>query len=363
MHNGEMVRRQTRVMQVDPVHPSAEALADAARMLREGGLVVFPTETVYGLGAHARDASAVRAIFEAKGRPSTDPLIVHVASVDDVAGLARLVPEALPRLAARFWPGPLTMIVPKRAEIPDLVTAGLDTVAVRVPAHPVAQALLRASGVPVAAPSANTFSRPSPTQASHVLADLDGLVDIVVDGGHTDIGLESTVLDLTVNPPVVRRPGGVSIDAIRELLPDVQVVQRASGASVAQVSPGQLLRHYAPKARMTLFEGDSQAVRTRVLADARALLARGMRVGLLAPDEDIDTLQRALVADTPALAMQRLGSRQDPDAVARHLFDAIRRVDAARPDEILAIGVGPEGIGLAIHDRLTRASEGRVVRL
>lgn len=255
------------------------------------------------------------------------------------------------------------MIVPKREQVPGDVTAGLGTVAVRVPAHPVAQAVLRAAGVPVAAPSANTFSRPSPTQAAHVLADLDGRVDLIIDGGPTDIGLESTVLDLTVDPPLVRRPGGVSLEALREVLPDVQLVQRFTGQGVAQVSPGQLLRHYAPRARMTLFEGESRAVRARVIADTRALLARGMRVGLIAPDEDLEALQLALVADSPALALQRLGSRQDPDAIARQLFDAIRRVDSARPDEIFAIGAGHDGIGLAIHDRLLRACEGRVIQV
>lgn len=355
--------RETRVVQVDPTRPSPEAIADAGQLLRSGGLVVFPTETVYGLGARALDAQAVRGIFEAKGRPSTDPLIVHVASVAEVDALIREEPPALAALAARFWPGPLTIILPKRAEVPGEVTAGLGTVAIRVPAHPVAQAVLRAAGLPIAAPSANRFSRPSPTQASHVLADLEGRVDLVVDGGHTDIGLESTVLDLTVDPPLIRRPGGVSVDALREILPDVQVVQRVTAQGVAQVSPGQLLRHYAPKARMTLFEGEPRAVRTRILAEARAQLARGMRIGILAPDEDLDALQLAMVADSPALALQRLGSRTHPEAVARALFDAIRSVDAARPDEIFAIGVGLNGIGLAVHDRLTRASEGRVVHV
>lgn len=358
-----MLRRQTRVLQTHPDEPSADVVAEAGRVLRDGGLVVFPTETVYGLGAHALDRSAVGAIFEAKGRPSTDPLIVHVASAGDIGALARTIPPALPRLAARFWPGALTLIVPKQATVPAEVTAGLDSVAIRVPSHPVALAILRAAGVPVAAPSANSFSRPSPTQASHVLADLDGRVDLVVDAGATHIGLESTVLDLTVDPPLVRRPGGVPVDLLREVLPAVQIVERFTATGEAQVSPGQLLRHYAPRARMTLFEGDSRAVRTRVVAEARAQLARGLRVGILAPDEDLDAVALALIADTPALALQRLGSRQSPDVIARQLFDAIRRVDAARPDTIFAVGIGVEGIGLAVHDRLIRASEGRVVRL
>jgi L-threonylcarbamoyladenylate synthase len=196
-----------------------------------------------------------------------------------------------------------------------------------------------------------------------VLADLDGRVDLVVDAGSTDIGLESTVLDLTVTPPLVRRPGGVPVDLLREVVPDVQVVERFTTTGEAQVAPGQLLRHYAPRARMTLFEGESHAVRVRVVAEARAQLARGLRVGILAPDEDVDAIAGALLADTPALALERLGSRHAADLIARQLFDAIRRVDATRPDAIFAIGIGVEGIGLAVHDRLTRASEGRVVQL
>lgn len=357
-----MLPRQTRVLHADQARPSEAVIAEAGAALRDGGLVVFPTETVYGLGANALDAAAVRRIFEAKGRPSTDPLIVHVTSVEDLPALVRHIPATVAPLAARFWPGALTLILPKRPEVPDEVTAGLDTVAVRVPSHPVARAIIAAAGCPVAAPSANRFSRPSPTDAAHVLADLDGRVDLVVDAGRTNIGLESTVLDLTVSPPLVRRPGGVSLEALRELLPDVQLASRVVHTGEAQVSPGQLLRHYAPKAHMTLLDGPADLVRARAVSMARAGLARGLRIGLLAPAEDLDALRRALVADTPALAMRSIGSRVEPDGIARELFDAIRALDAQRPDEIIAIGPEPRGIGLAVLDRLTRASEGRVIR-
>ncbi len=359
-----MPARQTRVIRVDPAHPDPNALVDAAHRLRDGGLVVFPTETVYGLGANALDVTAVRGIFEAKGRPSTDPLIVHMADASDLPSLVRDVPEAVGPLTARFWPGPLTLILPKQPHVPGEVTAGLDTVAVRVPAHPVARALIAAAGRPVAAPSANRFSRPSPTEAAHVLADLDGRVDIVIDAGRTDIGVESTVLDLSVHPPLVRRPGGVSVDAIRTILPDVQVMSRVSDAGEAQVSPGQLLRHYAPRARMTLVEGEQHAAAARLLTEARARLAQGVRIGILAPAEDAATVSDALgdaVADAQ-VTVRTFGSRAEPAQAARELFDAIRAIDAAGPDEILAIAPAPEGIGLAIHDRLTRAAEGRVLR-
>ncbi|MGC4081038.1 MAG: Sua5/YciO/YrdC/YwlC family protein [Vicinamibacterales bacterium] len=217
--------------------------------------------------------------------------------------------------------------------MPAAVTADLDTVALRVPAHAVARALIAAAGCPVAAPSANRFSRPSPTDAAHVLADLDGRVDMILDGGRTTIGIESTVLDLSVSPPLVRRPGGVTLEQLRTVIPDVQVATRFSDTGEAQVSPGQLLRHYAPKVRMTLYEGMPDAVRTRIAGDARALLARGLRVGILASDEDLAALQRALIADTPALVLRSLGPRMEPDEVARRLFDAIRSIDTAHPDE------------------------------
>lgn len=360
-----MPARQTRLLRVDPMDPNPEVIQDAARVLRAGGLVAFPTETVYGLGANALDASAVRGIFEAKGRPSTDPLIVHVPGLEDVRPLVRAWPDVLPRLAQAFWPGPLTLILPKQASVPPEVTAGLDTVAVRAPSHPVARALIAAAGCPVAAPSANRFSRPSPTAASHVLADLDGRVDVVIDGGRTEIGVESTVLDLTVSPAVVRRPGGVALEALRALLPDVRLASHVVAEADAQVSPGQLLRHYAPNARMTLFEGPADAVRARVIDEVRARLGHIGRVGVLAPEEDIDLLAREFAAPLAAGAMvvRAYGRRRDPGMGARELFDAIRAFDAEQPEEILAIALAPEGIGLAVRDRLMRAAEGRVITL
>ena len=207
----------TEVIRVDPASPDEDSIARAATYIRNGQLVAFPTETVYGLGAHALDREAVRRIFAAKGRPSTDPLIVHVPSFDAVAPLTRNVPPLASVLARHFWPGPLTMVLPKSALVPDEVTAGLDTVAVRVPAHPVARALILAAGVPVAAPSANLFSRPSPTSAAHVLDDLDGRIDAIIDGGTTTLGVESTVIDLSGPVPTVLRPGAITLAALREV--------------------------------------------------------------------------------------------------------------------------------------------------
>jgi L-threonylcarbamoyladenylate synthase len=357
--------RQTRVIRIHPQEPAAAAIHQAARIIRDGGLVVFPTETVYGLGADALNASAVRAIFEAKGRPATDPLIVHVAGLEQLTPLVGSVPPAVKELADRFWPGPLTLILPKLPAVPDEVTAGLTTVALRVPAHPVAQALIAAAARPIAAPSANLFSRPSPTAAAHVLADLDGRVDMVLDAGPTEIGVESTVLDLTMSPPLVRRPGGVSVEALRLLLPDVQVASHYADDDRAQLSPGQLLRHYAPRAPMTLIDGEPAAARLRLLTEAHERLAAGRRVGILAPEDDIAVLVTHLSTAVAKgdVVPRGFGSRTQPERAARELFDAIRALDAEGPDDILAISLPAEGIGRAVHDRLLRAAEGRVLHV
>lgn len=365
----------TRVVRVDAIAPAASVISEAIEVLRAGGLVAFPTETVYGLGAHALDAAAVARIFVAKGRPDTDPVIVHVSDLDGVSRVAREVPEVARSLAARFWPGPLTMILPKRAEVPSLVTAGLDTVGVRVPAHPVARALLEQSGLPIAAPSANRFSRPSPTRADHVLDDLDGRIDLVLDAGPTPVGVESTIVDLTVSPPLIRRPGGVPIEALRKILwfRDNDAIggqtpyrnlrtAEESGGNLPQVAPGQLLRHYAPRAALTLYEGEPEAVVAALGADARRLVAEGRRVGVLAPEEDLLALAPVVAAGAThgRILTRAYGSRHDPARAARELFASLRELDAADLDCILASRPAAEDIGQAIRDRLMRAAEGRI---
>jgi L-threonylcarbamoyladenylate synthase len=356
---------RTRYVKVDPRDPDVRVLADAAAAIVRGGLVAFPTETVYGLGAHALDPSAVDAIFRAKGRPSTDPVIVHLADADQLREVADLVPAAGWELARRFWPGPLTLIVRKQPIIPDAVTAGLPTVGVRVPAHPVARMLLSAAGVPVAAPSANRFSHPSPTSAEHVLADLDGRIDLVIDAGPTPIGVESTILDLTVSPPLVRRPGGVTLADIRAVVGDAESITATYGHGVAQPAPGQLLRHYAPRAPLTLYLGEVAAVTGRMAEDARTATAAGSRVGILSLEEDLRALAPRIAALTATgrLVTMRYGSRADAAAAAHDLFRALRAIDAQGVDIILASAPTTQDLGAAIVDRLSRAAAGRVVRL
>jgi L-threonylcarbamoyladenylate synthase len=352
---------KTRILTVDPQQPDPAIIDEAAAALKAGKLVAFPTETVYGLGANALDEKAVKKIFAAKERPSNDPLIVHIAHIGQVTQCASTFPAAARKLALSFWAGPLTLILPKKKSIPDLVTAGLPNVALRAPAHRVARALMEMAGVPIAAPSANRFSRPSPTTAAHVRADLDGRVDLILDGGPTDIGLESTIVDFTVDPPVVRRPGGITYEQVHSLVPDVVLASGERDES-PQAAPGQMKRHYAPKAELTLYEGPAGRVVERIGADVRTAVAKGARVGVLAPEEDLKALAPILASTASAgkVEVRPYGSRNDLERAGRELFAALRDLDATGVTVIFASSVGREGMGLAIRDRLVRAADGRV---
>jgi len=270
--------------------------------------------------------------------------------------LARDVPPAAHALARRFWPGPLTLVVLRRPIVPANLSAGRATVAVRMPAHPVALALITASGVPIAAPSANRFSRPSPTTAAHVLDDLNGRIDLVLDGGSTHIGVESSVVDLTVDPPMLLRPGGVTITALRQVLPELTFAPRyVATDGEALPAPGMLLRHYAPNAPLTVVAGDHAAALERIRAEAQAAINAGLRVGVLAFDEDAPAL-----ADLPVRIVQ-LGPAANPEVVAQRLFAALRAIEQTGVDLILARDPGQEGLSLTIRDRLVRAAEGRII--
>lgn len=335
----------------------APVLARAADIIRRGGLVAFPTETVYGLGAHALDDRAVAAIFDAKGRPASDPVIVHVADAAQVDVLAAEIPDAARPLMAAFWPGPLTLIVRKAAAVPSRVTAGGPTVAIRVPAHPVALALLRAAAVPIAAPSANRFSRPSPTTAADVAEDLGEALDLILDGGPTTHGVESTVVDVTSVPPRVLRPGAVTLEALQAVDPSVTLrTTIARETSVSQVSPGTLLKHYSPRATVRLWTGEPRACLTAVRADVLAQIGDGQRVGVLLVEEDLSTV-RDLGVESASL-----GSIEHLEEAAARLFAALRELDRRQVDVIITRDLGRHGLGLAIWDRLFRAAEGRVLQ-
>jgi L-threonylcarbamoyladenylate synthase len=352
----------TEVVRVDPEQPEDEAIRRAAAVLRRGGLVAFPTETVYGLGVHALDRPAVRRLFEAKQRPAADPLIVHVLSLADADPLLDAIPASAHLLAAAFWPGPLTVIMRRSARVPDEITAGLAGVAIRVPAHPVARALLQAAAIPIAAPSANLFSRPSPTRASHVVDDLDGRIDMVIDGGPTSVGVESTVLDLSRDVPTILRPGAVTAEMLRNVLSEVRTAAAATLASEgdAMPSPGLLEKHYSPRAPLTLYEGPA-ALET-MSAAARAALAGGKRVGLLIGSGDaaaIGALVRASGGDAHVVALDTADGLAH---VAAGLYAGLRELDQRQVDLILASAFPTaSGLGVAIADRLRRAAAGRIV--
>jgi L-threonylcarbamoyladenylate synthase len=342
----------TEVLQIEPTGPDMELIARAAECLRAGGLVAFPTETVYGLGAHALDRRAVLRVFAAKERPANDPLIVHVATIDDIEPLVMDIPRVARELAARFWPGPLTIVLRRSERVPDEVTAGLDTVAIRVPSHPTAQALLRCARLPIAAPSANRFSRPSPTRAAHVLADLRDRVDIILDGGPTIVGLESTVLDLAHQPSTVLRPGAVDAALLRAVIPDVQFRSRPVEAGTTGLrAPGMLPKHYAPATPLTLFEGDRASAIEEMKQAAQRHLDRGQSVAILAFTGDLEQL-RAL-----RVPLLDLGDEHNPAVVASRLYAALREGDEVGVDVLLVRNITTDHpLSTAIRDRLRRAA-------
>ena len=354
----------TPVIRLARDNPDPAAIARAAECLRRGGLVAFPTETVYGLGVNAMDRQAVRRLFEAKQRPPNDPLIVHVGSFESIAPLVSRLPESAALLGSRFWPGPLTLVLRRSPLVPDEVTAGLQSVAVRVPVHAIARALIDAAAVPVAAPSANLFSRPSPTTAAHVAEDLDGRIDLILDGGPTSIGVESTVLDLTGDTPTVLRPGAVTLEMLREVLPGVQSSPdrgrpgRERG-NVPMPSPGMLDRHYSPRASLTLFEGHADAALPALVEAAHAALSAGQSVAVIAAEEDHSALESLASA---GLTIRAIGSQFAPEVTASQLYASLRELDAAGVDVILVRGFPDHGLGAAIQDRLRRAAAGRIVR-
>jgi L-threonylcarbamoyladenylate synthase len=350
----------TRLFPIDIENPDSAVIRAAAGCLLAGGLVAFPTETVYGLGANALDADAINRIYSAKGRPANNPLIVHIASPEQLEQVASEIPDIARALASAFWPGPLTLVLKRQARVPPNISAGRETVAVRMPAHPVALALIRAAGVPIAAPSANLFTRPSATTAQHVLADLDGRVDVILDGGPTRIGLESTVLDLTGQKPIILRPGGVTLEALRNMISHVELHKATiamDDAEAAPLSPGMLLKHYSPNAELLLFVGDFVAVTARMQQIAREYIAGRKQVGILALDEE-----RAFF-DNLGAQIVPLGSKNELEIVGHHLFAGLRALDEKGVDVILVRGFEQVGLGVTIQDRLLRAAEGRVIHV
>jgi L-threonylcarbamoyladenylate synthase len=350
--------KQTVVLKVDSQQPDFEKVRVAAGIIREGGLVAFPTETVYGLGADALNSKAVVALFEAKKRPMDNPPIIHVKNIDDVYRLAEQVPPKADQLMREFWPGPLTLVFKRSETIPDVTVAGLDTIAVRMPQHAVALALIRESRCPIAAPSANLAGKPSPTSARHVFDDLNGRIDAILDGGSTRIGVESTVLDLSVEPAMVLRPGGTPLEALRRVLGDVKLHPFVAAEKELPIektrSPGMKHKHYAPNAQVIVVEGAIPAVLAKVKDLAASYRLKGVKVGVLATDETL--------AVYGADVVKSLGSRFNLAVVAQNLFSLLREFDAEGVDVIIAEGVSTEGLGLAVMNRLRKASGYNIIK-
>ncbi len=328
----------TRILTPDEIN-------EAARLLAEGGVVAFPTETVYGLGANALDLRAVEAIFKAKGRPQDNPLIVHIGEKHQVEAFAREIPPQARLLMNRFWPGPLTLVLKKTEQIPTVVTAGLDTVAIRVPDHPIALALLQHTEFPLAAPSANLSGRPSPTRAEHVYADLKGKIPAILDGGETGWGVESTVLDCTTWPFRLLRPGGITLEDLRLLVPVYYGEPQGEEQEVPR-SPGMKYRHYAPEAKVFLITGGGS--RAKILELSEPYIQRGEGVGVMTWDE------RAHLY--PALTVLPMGPTGDLDALAHNLYHLLREADVLKLRILFIEGVSEDNLGLAIMNRLRKAA-------
>lgn len=358
---------QTKVWKIDSADIDDVKIKEAAAVIRDGGLVAFPTETVYGLGADAQNPKASQKIYAAKGRPSDNPLIVHVSRFEDLELIAKEVPPQAKKLADAFWPGPLTMIVWKNEKVPFETTGGMDTVAVRMPNHPVALKLIRESRCLIAAPSANTSGKPSPTEASHVAQDMDGRIPLILDGGTVGIGIESTILDLSEHIPMILRPGYITKEMLEEVLgeevridPGIVTAGEKESAAKSDIgqkpkAPGMKYKHYAPKADLVLVDGETGAVIDRINELAESKQKIGLKVGVIATDETRLEYHADFVVS--------IGAREDEDAIARHLYKILREFDDWNADVIYSESFATPRIGQAIMNRLLKAAGHQVVHV
>lgn len=348
---------KTEIVKIDEEQIDQEAIARAGEILKRGGLVAFPTETVYGLGGDALNENSSRLIYAAKGRPSDNPLIVHITNMEALKKIVTEIPPAARKLAERYWPGPLTMIFHKSSAVPLATTGGLDTVAVRMPSHKTARAMIDAAGGYIAAPSANRSGRPSPTVARYVIEDLDGLVDMIIDGGEVNIGLESTIIDLTGEVPMILRPGYVTQDMLTETLGLVDVDRTILDANSRQApkAPGMKYRHYAPKGNLSIVEGEPERVVSYINERISALQKEGRKTGVIATDE---TVARYHGDD-----IKSVGSRRDEEVIARHLFRILREFDDDNVEVMFTESFETAGIGQAIMNRLLKAAGHQVIQV
>ena len=348
---------ETKVEKIEKTQMNMDIINAAGQILKQGGLVAFPTETVYGLGANALDEEAARKTYAAKGRPSDNPLIVHIASLEDLYPITKKVPEKAVALAEKFWPGPLTMIFEKSELVPHGTTGGLETVAVRMPDNEVALALIRAGGGYVSGPSANKSGRPSPTMARHVLDDLEGRINMILDGGPVHIGVESTIVDMTVEPPMILRPGAVTKEMLEETVGEVTVDHTilTADAKTPPKAPGMKYRHYAPRAEMTVVEGPLEKVVDKIGELAAARENEGHRVGIIATQETMCRYDHENV--------KCIGTREDESTVAANLYAILREFDDDGTEYIYSEAFASDGIGSAVMNRLLKAAGHHVINV
>lgn len=348
---------KTELVEIKSQQNREELLERAGQIIKKGGLVAFPTETVYGLGGDALNPDSSRKIYAAKGRPSDNPLIVHICCMEDLPRLVRHVPESAVRLAERFWPGPLTMILEKSPEVPRETTGGLETVAIRMPDHPVALDFIRASGGYIAAPSANSSGKPSPTLAKYVAEDLDGKIEMILDGGQVGIGLESTIVDLTEETPVILRPGYITQGMLEEVLGQVDMDKTILTADSGQApkAPGMKYRHYAPKGDLTIIEGTIGEVTDYINARTEELIKQGEKVGIIATDATLGAYSAGCVKSA--------GDRKNEATIARELYRILREFDDEEVTVIFSESFEQKGIGQAIMNRLLKAAGHKVIHV
>ena len=349
---------QTKVVKIDPFQIDENEMKEAAELIRKGELVAFPTETVYGLGADALRPEASKKIYAAKGRPSDNPLIVHICRFEELVSIAKEVPAQAEKLADAFWPGPLTMIVWKNEKVPYETTGGMETVAIRMPKHPVALKLIEESGCLIAAPSANTSGKPSPTEASHVKLDLDGRIPMILDGGPVGIGIESTIIDLTEDTPMILRPGYITKEMLEEVLGEEVKIDPgiiASDSLAKPKAPGMKYKHYAPKADLVLVDGEAENVVKKINELVAEKQKNGLKVGVIATDETKDQYQADIVVS--------IGARADEDAIAQHLYKILREFDDWNVDAIYSESFATPRIGQAIMNRLLKAAGHQVLHV
>lgn len=341
----------TKISIIKDIHKNIKDIEEAASVIKEGGVVAFPTETVYGLGADALNPLAVKKIFEAKGRPQDNPLIIHVAN-KNLESLVKEIPSIANKIMDRFWPGPLTLIFKKKNIIPDVTSANLDTIGVRMPSNEIALKLIESSGTPIAAPSANISGRPSPTDVERCIEDLEGKIDYILGGNRSDVGVESTILDLSVDPPCVLRPGGITLEMLKEIYERIYIdpaIMKKSNENIKPKAPGMKYRHYAPKAKIKIINGNTEKTIEKIKDLLQNYIDNKLSVGVMTCDEHINYYSNQV-------EIISLGSRKKLDEIAKNLFEALRSFDDRGVDIILAEGYEEKDLGIAIMNRLKKAA-------